>query len=203
MFIHFLHRKEKTMTMPDKRNEIIQAALELITEKGFHGATMAMIAEKSDVAVGTIYRYFENKDVLINALYHELEEKILGALRKEYSAEKPFRERFLLVGTTLLHYFISFPAHFRYVEQYHNSPYGISLRKDQLLNKADDVDIVRQLFTEGIDQQVLKDFPFAVLCDLAFGPLVALARDHILGFIVLDDTLIIRTVEACWDGVKR
>jgi len=89
------------------------------------------------------------------------------------------------------------------VEQYHNSPYGISLRKDQLLNKADDVDIVRQLFTEGIDQQVLKDFPFAVLCDLAFGPLVALARDHILGFIVLDDTLIIRTVEACWDGVKR
>jgi len=29
------------------------------------------------------------------------------------------------------------------------------------------------------------------------------ARDHILGFITLDNTLIARTVEACWDAVKR
>jgi AcrR family transcriptional regulator len=55
--------------------------LELIAEKGFHGAPMSMIAEKSGVAVGTIYRYFENKDVLINTLYHELEEKIMVSLR--------------------------------------------------------------------------------------------------------------------------
>jgi len=68
---------------------------------------------------------------------------------------------------------------------------------------VDDVDIVKQLFTQGVAQQVLKDFPLAVLFDLTFGPLVALARNHILGFIVLDDALIARTVEACWDGVKR
>jgi len=195
--------EDKTMTTPDKRNEIIQAALELIAEKGFHGAPMAMIAEKSGVAVGTIYRYFENKDVLINALYHELEEMLMATLQTDYSAEKPFRERFLLIGTTILRYFISFPVHFRYLEQYHNSPYGVSLRRDRLLSNVDDVDIVKQLFTQGIAQQVLKDFPLAVLFDLAFGPLVALARDHILGFIVLDDALITRTVEACWDGVKR
>jgi hypothetical protein len=45
------------MKNSDKREEIVQAALELIAEKGFHGAPMAMIAKKSDVAVGTIYRY--------------------------------------------------------------------------------------------------------------------------------------------------
>jgi hypothetical protein len=38
---------------------------------------------------------------------------------------------------------------------------------------------------------------------LAFGPLVAMARDHILGFIALDDALIARTIEACWDGIRR
>jgi len=191
------------MNTPDKRNEIVQAALELIAERGFHGAPMAMIAEQSGVAVGTIYRYFENKDVLINALYHELEEMIMAAIREGYSTEKPFRERFLHLWTTLLRYFITYPLHFRYIEQYHNSPYGVSLRRDRLLSKVEDHEIFTEFFTEGIAQQVLKDFPLAVLFALSFGPLLALARDHILGFVALDDILIEKTVEACWDGVKR
>jgi hypothetical protein len=29
------------------------------------------------------------------------------------------------------------------------------------------------------------------------------AREHILGFISLNDSLITRTVEACWDGIRR
>ncbi|OPY13591.1 MAG: HTH-type transcriptional repressor Bm3R1 [Syntrophus sp. PtaB.Bin001] len=191
------------MNKPDKRDEVIQAALELIAEKGFHGAPMSMIAEKSGVAVGTIYRYFENKDVLINALYHELEEKILVSLRDGYSAGEPFRKRFLHVATALLRYFITHPIHFRYIEQYQHSPYGASLRRDRLLGKANIPSIFSELFAEGVAQQVLKDFPFIILFALAFGPLIALARDHILGFFVLDDVLITQIAEACWDGIKR
>ena len=66
------------MKTSDKRSDIMQAALELIAERGFHGAPMAEIAEKAGVAAGTIYRYFENKDVLITELHQELEEKISG-----------------------------------------------------------------------------------------------------------------------------
>jgi hypothetical protein len=29
------------------------------------------------------------------------------------------------------------------------------------------------------------------------------ARDHILGFVVLDEALIGQTIAACWDGLKR
>ncbi|HEX9079899.1 MAG TPA: helix-turn-helix domain-containing protein, partial [Desulfuromonadaceae bacterium] len=43
------------MAKPDKRKEILRATLELIAEQGFHGAPMAMIAEKAGVAAGTIY----------------------------------------------------------------------------------------------------------------------------------------------------
>jgi hypothetical protein len=49
----------------------------------------------------------------------------------------------------------------------------------------------------------MKDLPIVILFDLAFGPILAVARDHILGFIVLDGALIARTVEACWDAIKR
>jgi hypothetical protein len=59
------------------------------------------------------------------------------------------------------------------------------------------------IFELGIEQQVLKEFPKAVLFSLAFGPLIFLMRDHILGFVVLDEALINQTTEACWDAIKR
>jgi len=192
------------MTKPDKRDEIVCAALELIAEHGFHGAPMAMIAERAGVGAGTIYRYFENKDVLIQDLYRDLEEKMYPFIRDGYSTDLPFRARFLHLGTALLRYFIEHPLHFRYLEQFHNSPYGVAFRRDKILgNNEGGCDVFKELFEQGLSQQVLKDFPLVILFDLAFGPLVAVARDHILGFVTLDDQLIAKTIEACWDGVRR
>ena len=188
----------------DKRADIMQAALELIAERGFHGAPMAVIAEKAGVAAGTIYRYFENKDVLIAELHRDLEDKILEALQEDYPSGKPLRERFLFLIRTLLKYFIERPLHFRYMEQFFNSPYGITMHRERFLVKfGNRSDSIRELFEEGISQQILKDLPVAVLFSLAFGPMSILVRDHILGFVVLDEFLVKQITEACWDAIKR
>jgi TetR/AcrR family transcriptional regulator, repressor of fatR-cypB operon len=191
------------MTKPDKRDEIVRAALELIAEHGFHGAPMAMIAERAGVGAGTIYRYFENKDVLIAELYRDFEERLYPVMLEGYAADKPIRERFLHLGTALLRYFIENPLDFRYLEQFHNSPYGVAFRRDKILGKKEGCDIFRELFEEGISLQVMKELPLVVLFALSFGPLLSVARDHILGFVALDDALIARTIEACWDGIRR
>jgi AcrR family transcriptional regulator len=192
------------MTKPNKRDEIVLAALELIAEHGFHGAPMAMIAERANVGAGTIYRYFENKDVLITELYRDIEKNIKAALQEGYSVEKPFRERFLHLGTELLHHFISNPLVFRYLEQFHNSPYGVALRRNKILgNSASGCDVFRDLFEQGITQQILKDLPLVILFALFFGPVLSIARDQILGFVELDETMIHQIIEACWDAVKR
>jgi AcrR family transcriptional regulator len=191
------------MKSSDKRGDIMQAALELMAEQGFHGAPMSEIAKKAGVGTGTIYRYFASRDALITELYREVEGTLRAALQEGYSAEKPIRERFLYLGTALLRYCIAHPLYFRYLEQYQNSPYGVSFRRDKILSKSDDNDIFKDLFEQGIAQQVLKDLPLFVLFALAFGPLVSLARDHILGLAILDNTLIRQTTEACWDGIKR
>lgn len=191
------------MTKADKRDDILRAALELIAEHGFHGAPMAMIAEGAGVGAGTIYRYFENKDVLIAELYRELESRIYPVLMAGYSTDRPIRERFLHLGTAWLRYFIDNPLDFRYLEQFHNSPYGVEFRSDKLLGKKGNCDVYQELFADAIAQQVMKDLPLSALFALAFGPLLAVARDHILGFICLDEEQIARIIEACWDGIKR
>ncbi len=189
--------------MSDKRNDILQAALELIAERGFHGAPMAEIAEKAGVAAGTIYRYFDSKEVLITELYRELEEEIGAVLRKDYPIKRPLRERFLYLISGLLRYFILHPLHFRYMEQYFNSPYGIALHRDRLLGKSDNQDILMDIFERGIEQHAIKRLPKAVLFSLAFGPMISLMRDHVMGFVVLEPPLIDQITEACWDAIKR
>jgi AcrR family transcriptional regulator len=191
------------MKTSDKRRDIMQTALKLIAEQGFHRAPMAEIAEKAGVATGTIYRYFESKDVLITELHRELEDKIMAFLQEGYPSGRPLRERFLYLIRGILRYFITNPLHFRYMEQYFNSPYGISMHRDRLLGKSGNHDILMDVFEQGIEQQVLKELPKAVLFSLAFGPMIILMRDHILGFIVLDEALIKQITEACWDAIKR
>ena len=49
------------------------------------------------------------------------------------------------------------------MEQFFNSPYGISMRRDKLLGKPGNHDILMEIFEEGISQQILKEFPVVVL----------------------------------------
>ena len=192
------------MARPDKRSEIVGAALQIIAEQGFHGAPMAMIAEKAGVAAGTIYCYFESKDILIKELYQEVEGKMLEALQEGYQTERPIRERFLHLGVRLLKYFVAHPLDFKYMEQFHNSPYGAALRRGRFAKESNVSHLpYPALFEQGVAQQVIKDLPDVVLFALAFGPMITLTRDHILGFIELDDALIEKTIAACWDGIKR
>ena len=198
-----VHSSPNTTKKLDKRSGIIQAALDLIVERGFHGTSMAMVAERADVGAGTIYHYFESKEALIKELYRELEEKVTVTLWEGNPISMPIRERFIHLWTVLLKYFMAHPLCFRYMQQYHNSPYGVSLRREKMLTKADDRDIFKKLFEEGISQKVIKGLPLSMLSALAFGPLISMARDHILGFTRLDDHLIAKTVKACWDGIKQ
>jgi AcrR family transcriptional regulator len=189
------------MIKPEKCDEIIRAAMELIAERGFHGAPMALVAERAGVAAGTIYRYFESKDDLIRETHAFVEQQILAVLTEGYHEEQPVRDRFLHIGRRLVEYFIASPMKFRFMEQFFNSPYGADHRREKLFGNKEK-SIIFKLFDEALEQRIIKALPLPVLCALTFGPLVDVCRDHILEFIVLDESLIEQTVAACWDGVK-
>ena len=54
-----------------RRQRIIEAAIELGTEGGYEAVHMRVVAERADVALATVYRYFESKDHLLSAAVSE------------------------------------------------------------------------------------------------------------------------------------
>jgi TetR/AcrR family transcriptional regulator len=73
-----LSRKERDFLR--HRREILEAALGLFSEKGFHNVSMQEIAQKAEFAIGTLYKFFANKEDLYKALVLEQSEKFDNAL---------------------------------------------------------------------------------------------------------------------------
>ena len=190
----------------DKRTAILKATMELVAANGFHGAPTAMIAARAGVGTGTIYRYFADKDALIKDVYLDVESRLHQALLEEYPADQPVRRRLDHYYASLIRFFIENPMEFKFLGQFYDSPYGVALRRDKIFaqkSSEDRCDTMKNLFEQGIAEGVIKDLPIVILFALFFGTLISVARDHILGFIELDDRLIRQTAEACWDALKR
>jgi len=69
-----LSRKEREKLL--HREEILEAALSLFSDKGFHNVSMQDIANESEFGVGTLYNFFESKEQLFVELMKSGIEKI-------------------------------------------------------------------------------------------------------------------------------
>ena len=68
------------------QRRLLKAAAGVFAERGFQAATMAQIAALAGVATGNVYRYYENKDVLFEAVVpagvvRELSSLVRGRVR--------------------------------------------------------------------------------------------------------------------------
>lgn len=63
-----------------QRQEMLAAALGLFSEKGFSNVTMHEIAEKADFAIGTLYKFFSNKENLYKTLILEQSDRFHESL---------------------------------------------------------------------------------------------------------------------------
>ena len=58
------------------RQRIIDHALELFEQRGFHETTLRDIADAAGISIGLAYRYFRRKEELALALYVQLSEEV-------------------------------------------------------------------------------------------------------------------------------
>ena len=72
----------------DKFHRIIQAAIKIFAQKGFFNTKVAEIAREANVADGTIYLYFQNKDDILIRLFEVSMDSVLENMQKKLQQEK-------------------------------------------------------------------------------------------------------------------
>jgi len=80
-------RQEKKLPRREReklrqRQEMLAAALELFSEKGYHNVSMQEIAEKAEFAIGTFYKFFSSKEDLYQSLLLQQADRFQQALKQ-------------------------------------------------------------------------------------------------------------------------
>ena len=77
-----LHKAAFDKLPPEKRDRILRVAVEEFANNGFENTSIQQIAKKSEISVGSVYKYFENKETLFSMVVRgglsSLEELLVG-----------------------------------------------------------------------------------------------------------------------------
>ncbi|CUH97663.1 hypothetical protein P22_3798 [Propionispora sp. 2/2-37] len=189
--------KEK---IQDKKAAALHATLELISEQGFHGTPMSQIAQKANIGVGTIYRYFSSKEDLINALYVDVKARLARYIFRNHSETMPVRESFLLLWRNIIDYFLQNPTELLFMEQYSNSPLITAATREEALRTFAQAN---HLFQRAREEKLVKELPLNMLCTLTYGGVLSLVKLSLFCEPKLTDADLDAGVEALWDAIKR
>jgi len=183
----------------DKRFLILETTLNLITDYGFHATPISLIAQHAGVGAGTIYRYFDNKEHLINELFTAIKKRVIKAMLKDYREEGTYKERFKHLWRNLIQYCIANPKEFQFVEQYRYAPFVSNMTREETFIILGPI---MQFFIESKRAKAMKDLPLYTIIALLYGPIVSLAKLHLDHNQQLTEERIDQASEACWDAVS-
>jgi TetR/AcrR family transcriptional regulator, repressor of fatR-cypB operon len=183
---------------PDRRESILDAALACFVERGFHGTAIPQIAEKADIAAGTIYHYFDSKEALVNALYRHWKGMVARRVFEAFPPAAPVRTQFEVMWNEMVGFARAHPAAFAFIELHNHASYldAESLTIDRGI-KDFGAGIIKRAQADGL----VKPIDAYVLMELVFGAFINMMRASWEGRIDLTDAVLRAAEQACWDAI--
>lgn len=165
MNVHSVKDGER-MEKKGKKDHIMEAALELFALRGYHGTPVSLIAERANVGSGTIYRYFKDKDDLVNTLYRYWKQKFFEQTAEQIDFNQPLRSLFRDFCIKLVQFAEKHRSAFIFMEVHHHSPY---LDDESIAVSEHLKEHFFAILRDGQTQEVLKSGPPEILFSAIFG----------------------------------
>ncbi len=89
-------------TAVDKRRVILAAAVRVFARQGFHTCRVSDIADEAGVAYGLVYHYFSSKEQILDTLFLERWDVMLGAIAEADADAVPPRDKLRAVASFIL-----------------------------------------------------------------------------------------------------
>lgn len=180
-----------------KRDTVLDAALALFTERGFEGTSVPMIADQAGVGVGTIYRYFEHKEALVNAVYQTWKQAFYDKLTTDFPTQADPRTQFSFLWNRMAEFAREHPLAFAFLEMHHHTPY---LDEASYAIMAKLTGFLRDYVVQG---QFAKPLPPDALIAMVFGGFVGLFKSEQAGEIELTPEVLALAEASFWDAIAR
>ncbi len=183
-----------------KAEAILRAALELFVERGFHGTPVPLVAERAGVGAGTIYRSFESKEALVNALYQRWKQAIAKKIVTDFPADRPAREQFRIVWERMADFALAHPRELSFLELHHHGSY---LDKNSLAIEHGIIEFGVVMVRRAQEAQAVKKVDPVLLMNLVNGAFLGVFRAGIEGRLKLTKELFMVAEQCCWEAIRE
>lgn len=182
-----------------KIHAIYEATLKLVLKTGFTGLKMADVARAAQLATGTLYIYFRNKDVLINSLFLHLKKVKTTAVLNAYRPSDGFEDAFRKMWFTYLELSLREPERMLFIEQFAHTSYLTPKTKKQsdLL-----LEPLATFVQQGIRQKKLRNLPVDMVLSQVLGPIYEMVKLETAGTLKLSSAQKQALFEMAWQAVR-
>lgn len=125
--------KEGCTMKESKRTRILETAMMLFNEFGFHATPTSKIAKKAKVSVGTLFNYFSSKEVLIHAIYLEIKIHSRHRFLEQLKEKTTEHDNLQSMWGAIIHWGIENPEEFSFLESFSVSPFKNSFKDDSIM----------------------------------------------------------------------
>ncbi|OEY82556.1 TetR family transcriptional regulator [Oenococcus kitaharae] len=183
----------------NKKKAILQAALKLFAEKSFYGTKMPEISQLANVGAGTIYRYFDSKEDLVNNLFLRTMTQFDQQLELNFPNTMATKIQFHHLFQSLWSYVVNNTQAFIFINLHDQGKYLDSQSRasfDKLW------DFITEIISHGQTRGDLIDLDPKSIVSLVYGPLIPISKmlSH-QGYTASKD-LVFALEEATWRAVS-
>lgn len=179
------------------RERIEQAALRAFAERGFHGTSVPDIAKAARVGVGSIYRHFESKERLVNAVFRGAKARLRDAILLDLDLGAPPEALFSALWSRLASFERREPVAFKFLELQDHVPYLDAESREV------EASVLVPVLAAATSVGRLPPATAGLLIAVVWGAFVGLTKAARLGYLRLDDEQLRRAGELCFAAVAR
>lgn len=182
-----------------KREAILDATLNLLASKGFHGFSIKQVADQAGVAAGTVYLYFADREDLIQQLQIAIVDKVGEYIFAQHDQEQTLFLQYQQFCHSFWQLFLQHPNILLSKVQFDHLPPAVVNAKHEHAKQA--LSQLTIFLERGRKERVMKNLPDEVLFSLGFEPYFSLARKQLLGLITIDTAMLEKIICANWDAI--
>ena len=174
-----LSRREREKAL--HRQQIMDAAIKVFAEKGFHAATLEEIAQEAEFSKGALYLYFSNKEDLIYSILYNAFNGWSGFFNKILTGKRKFREEITEMFTGIAEEVFKKPDLYHLISAQHATFFN-SISEEK---RSEFIDKHNQFWNDfetrikkAIENRELRELPVEGIAGLIHGSLDAMVQNH-------------------------
>lgn len=178
-----------------KRDDILTATLDLISEEGLQSTTFAKIFKRANVGSGTVYNYFKNKEELVGELYARTIDLFSNVLLQNYDRSESVFVCFkrLLKNTALFAH--EYQKEQWFLDNYSHSPFISEEIKNREIPAVIECILLIQ---RGMEEGLIRKVNPMMCVQMISGMLNAAIQGALLKKYPMEDKDLEQVVEICW-----